>query len=497
MDLQQLAAMNPWWRSPQEIKQDPKIVDVSKSQLRWIPGIVDSFSLENDHIYTLRGPRQVGKTTLVKLIIKRLLLEKGVNPRSVFYYTCDGIFDHEELIDAIRTYIAFSSPTELPRSYVFVDEISSVKNWERAVKLLADSGELSKKTIILTGSHSLDLKYSAERLPGRRGEGEDTVNKVMFPMRFSEYVFTVREDLRDPLRMFYRPHGGGQLDTLRKLVEGNIDSGVINELVLYQKELRALFDDYILTGGIIRPVSEFFKAGPGSRSIRSTTYELYIRSVIGDLARWRYQENIAKQVLRSVVNKMTTRVSLNSIAKENEIGSHNTVSSYLEALEDSFVLSILYPMALDDGMPIYRKEKKVYFSDPFFYHAARSWARGEVDYFQAAQKGMLDPVEKSRLVEMIVASHLTQLSCDLAPSDVTSHHERLMFARTKKGYEVDFVLKQGGDLFPVEVKYQDSVGKRDLVNLFSMGKGILVSKSTISAYGKYATVPAEIFLMLT
>ena len=99
-----------------------------------------------------------------------------------------------------------------------------------------------------------------------------------------------------------------------------------------------MFEQYLITGGIPRPVNEFFS----KNSIDSSTYEIYIRSLIGDLARWQIQEISIKQILRSISNKLSTNISWQSIVKDTDIGSHNTVSKYVSDLEDLFVLSTLY-----------------------------------------------------------------------------------------------------------------------------------------------------------
>jgi len=46
---------------------------------------MDQLDLSTFHIYTLRGPRQVGKTTLLKLMIKRLLDNPEIEKEQVFY----------------------------------------------------------------------------------------------------------------------------------------------------------------------------------------------------------------------------------------------------------------------------------------------------------------------------------------------------------------------------------------------------------------------------
>lgn len=454
------------------------------------------FDLEKDRVYTLRGPRQVGKTTLIKLFIADLL-KNGKNPLAVFYFSCDAISEHTELEEVVTQYLEYSERLASPeRRYIFIDEISSLKSWERAIKILADSGRLVGSCLILTGSHCLDLKYSVERLPGRRGEAEEPLNKILVPMKFSEYVETVNPGLSKEVYKFLPLKREARFNILFDLFRGEPDQEVMDRMVLYQDDLRGLLDNYLLTGGIMRAINGYYLRG-GPKSIDLGVYEIYVRSLVGDLARWGYQERFAKQVLRAVIDKMTTRVSLSAIAKETEIGSHNTVSDYLSALENSYVLSVLYQLKLEEKAADYRREKKIYLSDPLIYHALRGWVRGSSNYFQTSQELVDDDTEKSKLMEMIVLGHLLRCVYNLNPSDVFSHHEHLFFWRKKKtDREVDFVLKRGGELFPIEVKYQESVDRRDLANLFSFGRGLLISKNRFDVYKAYSTIPVETFLML-
>ena len=83
-----LATQNQWWIDPNKIQEDDQIQRAEKSSVRWNPRILYTFNLEQDAVYTLRGPRQVGKTTAIKLTIKKIL-ETGINPRRIFYWTCD------------------------------------------------------------------------------------------------------------------------------------------------------------------------------------------------------------------------------------------------------------------------------------------------------------------------------------------------------------------------------------------------------------------------
>ena len=96
-----LIDQNPWWRNSESIYLDKHILEFEKNEVKWNPRIRHYFDLESHLIYTLRGPRQVGKTTLMKQIIREML-EKGVSPRRLFYYTCDLIENPSKLVDIIE-----------------------------------------------------------------------------------------------------------------------------------------------------------------------------------------------------------------------------------------------------------------------------------------------------------------------------------------------------------------------------------------------------------
>ena len=80
----ELMDQNPWWRDPKAILKDKHIMALDKSKVQWDPRLKYKFDLNIDAIYTLRGPRQVGKTTLVKDMIRHLI-KSQVPTRSIFY----------------------------------------------------------------------------------------------------------------------------------------------------------------------------------------------------------------------------------------------------------------------------------------------------------------------------------------------------------------------------------------------------------------------------
>ncbi len=73
MEMRELAQRNPWWKNKDLILEDRNLRKRKGSKVDWTPRIKYKFSLNEDAIYTVRGPRQVGKTTLVKIMIEELL----------------------------------------------------------------------------------------------------------------------------------------------------------------------------------------------------------------------------------------------------------------------------------------------------------------------------------------------------------------------------------------------------------------------------------------
>lgn len=171
-DISQLSENNPWWKDEKSINQDIKIKTFDEVKYKWYPALRHYISLDKDVIYTIRGPRQVGKTTLLKIIIKELINSNKINPENIFFWSFE-MNNAEELSQIIQIYLNWAGVKLGDRKYLFFDEICSVKNWQREILHLSNKGLFENCSILITGSHSMDIKYSGETLPGRRGGSED------------------------------------------------------------------------------------------------------------------------------------------------------------------------------------------------------------------------------------------------------------------------------------------------------------------------------------
>lgn len=493
----ELMDQNPWWRKPEDILQDKRIVTLSKSSVCWVPRIKHTFDLGTDAVYTLRGPRQVGKTTLIKDMI-RDLINQNVPPRNIFYFTCDLIDNPKALADTISAYLDLVRPDKSQRAYLFIDEVSSVKDWQKAIKFLADKDSLTLTTLILTGSHTLDIKKASEKLPGRRGEAKDLLDNVMLPMKFAEYAETLSKDVKDTIKEHRMLSWENRKAALMELLNGEIPQD-IKELSFLSKDLQKLFQNYLLTGGIARVTDEYLKHNEISENI----YKTYVDVVLGDLAKWGKRDTYLRQVINRVLETSGTPIGWNTLRQGTDIASHNTVAEYIDTLSDSFVLHYLFCYDTNRNKPSYQKEKKVYFTDPFFMHAMRGWISGKKP-FESTMEYLGDPEKVGALVEGIAADHMVRLSFRLCEQkQLFCSEDSVMYWRGKKEREVDFVLKEGlPKPVAVEVKYQPKITTRDLYGVIDFKKitdspnAIVLSKETLAARGNLTIIPIWLFLLL-
>jgi len=490
---------NPWWRDASAIMQDPLVQNWMRSAFQWKPRLGEIFQWDVNVLYTLRGPRQVGKSTLIKLKIKNLI-ENGVNPRTIFYWTCDLVDTYEKLVTLIKEYISSIRASSKDRLYIFLDEISAVKDWQKGIKYLYDLGMFVDCLLVLTGSHSIDIRKSTESLSGRRGEvgklRDKMPDKILVPLKFAEYAETLNENIRNALRKLYLLSLSRRLEVLSQIMHGSVPEE-LDELRLYSSELHTLFEDYLITGGIPRAIDCYLSKGTISRDIFSTYTDLVVR----DVGKWGVKEMFLRQILRRIIETLAEPISYKALTKDTEISSHNTAAEYVEVLRDSFIVSYLYQLDKEKGLPIYRKPKKIYFQDPFFFHAIRSWVFGR-EPFQDTLEYLKTDELKHRLVKSVVCNHLIRLMFNLFPSTRFEYTDKAFYWRSKRKRELDFVIRFQNEYLPIELKYKRSLSRKDTYEVLDFLKtgtsinGIILSDDVYRFKKSYAILPVYLFLLL-
>ncbi|WP_456450020.1 ATP-binding protein [Palaeococcus sp. (in: euryarchaeotes)] len=422
-----ISLQNPWWKNKEEIYNDDKIkIALSKENpLKY------GFEKKNKIII---GPRQVGKTTYLKLAILELI-EKGINPRNIMYFSCDLLKDYREIIDVLKAFEQFSRGER----FIFLDEVTFVDRWERAIKFFLDSPMSRGATIYITGSTSAGLKR--ESFPGRPIKVEP-----FLPLSFKKVAILTTPSLESILDSLKTP------STPLEAYENAL------KLYPYFDEIMSAFYFYLSSGGYPRAVYELLEG-----EIGTDTYEMIYNATIFDVTKLRRSERIALSIILGILKRYGDRISLTSLAKELEIGSHTTVRDYLKLFEELFIGRSYFQAELNSFIPLLRKERKFYFTDPLI-----------VETFSRRFGFSVDTPKK---VEGVVGEHLKR------------SFETYFFYGSR---EVDFITPQ----FGVEVKWQNRVRGSDFPRVGVKNK-LLLSKKDIEFIENrnLAVIPAPLFLL--
>jgi predicted AAA+ superfamily ATPase len=328
--------LNPWWRG--RLEEDPHLARWAESPVRWVPGFVYEVELEPYALHFLFGPRQVGKTTALKLLVKRLV-EEGRDPRSIFYYTCDLLADYRELAEVLRDVVRLKERWGVKSAVVILDEVTYPREWHRALKFYIDQGFFKNDVIIASGSVSMYAARQVEAFPGRRGRGMDY---VMYPLSFAAFAEVAGV-----------PRGA--------------------DPAAWAGRLEELLDAYLECGGMPQSVISCLAQGRPDPQ----TWQIFVSSLAADLARLGRSEAYAKRLLKAILRTAPSPVSLSALAKEAELASHKIAFSYLNLLEALYVVRQIYwvdPYTLEEN---FRKPRKIHLLDPAMYAAAARWIGAE------------------------------------------------------------------------------------------------------------------------
>ncbi|MFZ3209355.1 MAG: ATP-binding protein [Geobacteraceae bacterium] len=382
-------------------------------------------------IIVITGMRQVGKTSLI-----RLLFEKLDNIPS-FYLDLED-FNLLDICnrgpDALVAYLKLLGADFPSRTVVAIDEIQYLKNPSNLLKLLHDHHPELK--MIVSGSSSLEIRSKfKDSLAGRKAVFElDTLS-------FTEFLL-----FRDQPAASIKQNAGSI---------GDIIAGKLNEAAGMAKgHLTGHLADYLIWGGF--PGVTLHADAVTKESMLRDIHTSYIRKDIKEIASI---EDISgyNRLLQLLAGQCGNLVNINELSATVGL-SVNTVKKYLFFLEQTFIITLLRPYHSNQRKEL-TKMPKVYFNDI----GLRNVAVGNL-------RGMATP--DGARVENFVFSELKKR---FVPN------ETLFFWRTAGGAEVEFVILHEGLPIPVEVKAADmkkpaiSRSLRSFIDLFAPVRAIVVN----------------------
>lgn len=401
MDISLLIEKNPWWKGKGYFKEDYDYSKWKEKKIKWVPHLINEIPLKPFSLNFLFGPRQVGKTTALKLLIRKLL--KSKKEMAIFYFRCDAIANYKELEEVLMTYLNFREKEKIKSSVILLDEITFTKEWHRTIKDLIDDGVFKNDVLIITGSSSLFIKKEVDMFPGRRGYGKDF---SLFPLTFKEFVNVTNKELSKNIAK----HGSH----------------------VFLNELNKMLFDYFNCGGFPIAINSYFE----KRDLQEVK-DIYLTWIKNDLAKVEKNEYVAKEIIKAVLTKMPSAISWESISKETSIKAAKTVYSYITTLKELFVLGISYFIEPNNALINFGKNKKIFFTDPLFFHMFEDWCLVKIKE------------KESIMAESLLASHLSRKYGDV------------YYWKNKE--EIDCVVKTENGLKGYECKWKENPKEKKLI----------------------------------
>lgn len=427
---------NPWWGRTGWEADDPHLRRLRARPVRLPAPQVDEVDLARAAVHVLRGPRQVGKSTDLKLLASRALRE-GVAPRAVVYLSLDLLEDQPaaELVATVSRALELAGGRQEGTRLILLDEVTAARGWRTAIKALWDDGLLDRDVVICTGSSAIDLaEGAAERLPGRRGAGRDM---LVLPQSFAAFARACAPDGLPP----------GLGLTIGQLLSEDGRAELLAARV-HLPVLRVALERYLLFGGLPAAVAEAASGLPEpSEDVQRVLWDSLAREV----QRRGASMPAAQALLERIVRSLGAKVSWSRIARElgvplgsaarkrgAEVNDPRTVQSYVELLAVNYFALILYFWKGDAGSGDLAKDKKLYLGDPLLYTIA------------TARTGL--PRDRHAEVENALALALYRR---YEPAEHSAEGfrapERLHVWGTRRGGEIDFVCGPREAIEAVEV----------------------------------------------
>jgi len=461
----EILRQNRWWSEPGWRESDPHLRELRSQPQRLPAPFIDRIELGEAGIHTLRGPRQVGKSTALKLLVERA--DERLGARRVAYLALD-LLEGRPLTELAATLTRTKELAAASEPMVLLlDEVTVVDGWQTAVKALWDDGTLREDVVVCTGSSAVDLHQgAAERLPGRRGAGED---HALFPHSFATFARTLDEAI--PL--------SPELSVEEIVSEQGRDS--LRDAQIHGPALMTALERYLSFGGLPHAIAEAFT---GERAPSERTLAVAHDTLLREAQRRGASRAAVHALLERLIRSLGSSLSWTSLAQDMAV-SQPTARAYAEFLAASYQLLPVYSWRAGSGTPALGRDKKLYFADPLLHSAAHAQVPG-VD------------VDVPALVENAVAIGLQRryepAQLRIEGFDMPS---RLHVWRTRKSGEIDFACGPHDRLAAVEVKQQANPDRRTAAGIaraFPGRPAAVVTIDTLEQRDDADLVPAHLFL---
>ncbi len=276
-------------------------------------------SLDNNLIKVIVGQRRTGKSVIVRQLMHKLIHEKNINRKNIFYlnkemFEFESIKNAEELAALFKLYESTYKPKG--KVYLFFDEIQDIENWEKLIVSLSQH-PVKEYEIIITGSNSNLLSGEmASLLSGRY------IVIEVFPFSYKEFLI------------------------INKLQNNKINfiSYLTNTGLPERLNLRS--ND---------TVTHYFQALKNTILLKDIMYRHKIRDYV-------LLEDIFLFLLHNVGNMTSVPSIIKYFKSKNRKTDYSTISQYINYMQDAFLIHEAARMS-PKTKELLSGEKKFYIND--------------------------------------------------------------------------------------------------------------------------------------
>lgn len=266
----------------------------------------------------LTGVRRCGKSTILKMIMKKIKEERNVVDEQILNYRFDSM-EYEDMTTK-ELYLELKSKIlQDKKMYLFLDEIQEIEGWEKVVNTLAADFDVD---IYITGSNSRMMSSEISTyLTGRY------ITFHIYTLSFEEYL------------------------TFKKSYTT-------------LKDLKQEFSNYVRLGGFpathLRDYSQ--------DEVYTIVKDIYNSTIFSDIVR-RNQikkidqlERVVKYTFNNIGNTFSAKSISNYLKAEQRKIDNETVYNYLEKLQKAYILHKCSRYDLQ-GKAILKTQEKFYLAD--------------------------------------------------------------------------------------------------------------------------------------
>lgn len=274
--------------------------------------------VDTPFVKILTGVRRCGKSTILKMIIKKLREEKHVDDEQILSYRFDSM-EYEDMTTK-ELYLELKSKIiQSKKTYLFLDEIQEIEGWEKVVNTLASDFDVD---IYITGSNSRMMSSEISTyLTGRY------ITFHIYTLSFEEYL------------MFKKSY-----TTL--------------------KDLKQEFSQYVRLGGFPATHLQDYSQD----EVYTIVKDIYNSTIFSDIVR-RNQvkkidqlERVVKYTFNNIGNTFSAKSISNYFKSEQRKIDNETVYSYLEKLQKAYIFHKCSRYDLQ-GKDILKTQEKFYLAD--------------------------------------------------------------------------------------------------------------------------------------